>query len=172
MKFDYYLENQTKLHPSMQLQDLIKLCYQAAFGPEHMLADVERAKTYFMQEYNATPADASAPLFEPLSDTFCRVNLSAWKAKDLDADTLFELFVASAGNSTAGTETDFDLCIKDVEEIITKGLLSFSLEEWKQYYAAYKENGIHPVHHSDAYRQAEQPAYRLVRRNLLPADIA
>ena len=76
MDFTFYLEEQIKLHPSIQLQDILKMCYQSVFGPEHMLADVDRAKAYFMQEYNATPTDFSAPLFEPLSDTFCRVNLA------------------------------------------------------------------------------------------------
>ena len=167
MNFYSYLEQQLALHPSMQLQDIVKMCYQAVFGPEHMLTDIERARTYFMQEYEATPADYSVPLFEPLSDTFCRVNLSAWKANAYDADKLFELFLFSAKSKTSGTETDFDLCAQDVEKIIAKGLLPFSLEEWTEYYATYKKNGMHPVHHSDTYRLAEQPAYRLVCTDLL-----
>ena len=171
MNFELYLEKQITLHPSMQLQDIVKMCYQSVFGPEHMLMDVERAKAYFMQEYEATPADASAPLFEPLSDTFCRVNLAAWKAKEFDADQLFELFFASAKDKTSATEKDFDDCAKHVETILAKGLLPFSLEEWKEYYAAYKKNGMHPVHHSDAYRLAERPAYRLVRTVLLDSVI-
>ena len=171
MDFTFYLEEQIKLHPSIQLQDILKMCYQSVFGPEHMLADVDRAKAYFMQEYNATPTDFSAPLFEPLSDTFCRVNLAAWKAKELDAGKLFELFFASAKEKTSATEKDFDDCAKHVETLLAKKLLPFSLEEWTDCYAAYKKNGMPPVHHSDAYRLAEQPAYRLVRINLLDAVI-
>lgn len=170
MEFNFYLKQQIELHPSMQLQDIVKMCFQSVFGPEHMLTDMERAKAYFVQEYEATSADFSAPLTEPLSDTFCRVNLSAWKANAYDADKLFKLFYASAKNNVAGTEADFDLCAKDVENVIAEGLLPFSVSEWQTYYASYKKNGMHPVHHSDAYRLAERPAYRLVRRNLLALD--
>jgi hypothetical protein len=66
MDFDFYLKKQLELHPSMQMQDLVKMCYKAVFGAEHMLADVERARTYFMQEYDATPASSCIPLYEPI----------------------------------------------------------------------------------------------------------
>jgi len=171
MNFELYLEKQIELHPSMQLQDIIKLCYQAVFGPEHMLADVERARIYFMQEYEATQANPDLPLYEPVSDTYCRVNLGAWKARFLEPEKLFQLFVTSATNTSSATEVDFNRCVKGVETIISNDLLPFSLSEWQEYYAAYKKNGMHPVHHSDAYRLAERPAYRLVRTVLLDSVI-
>ena len=162
MKFDYYLKKQLELHPSMQMQDIIKMCYQAVFGVEHMLADAERARTYFTQEYEATNANTSLPLYEPISDEFCRVNLGAWKAKSLEPQKLFELFLASANDNHSGEVADFELCIAGAEKIIANGLLPFSIEEWTEYFDSYKKSGIHPVHHSDAYRRAEQPAYRLI----------
>ena len=50
MDFSFYLKTQLEHHPSMQMQDIIKMCYQATFGVEHMLADTERAKNYFTKE--------------------------------------------------------------------------------------------------------------------------
>lgn len=167
MNFKEYLEKQLKLHPSMQLQDIIKLCFQAVYGPEHLLADVERAKNYFMQEYEATPANFSLPLYEPVSDTFCRVNLGAWKARFLEPEELFRLFVTSATDKSSGTEADFDRCAELIDNMSSNGFLPFSGKDWKDYYATYKKDGIRPVHHSDAYRLAEHPAYRLVRTDYL-----
>ncbi|MBO5177973.1 MAG: hypothetical protein J6K04_08085 [Lachnospiraceae bacterium] len=172
MDFSYYLKHQIELHPSMQMQDVIKMCYQAVFGVEHMLSDKEKAKQYFFTEYESTPANASIPLYEPISETFCRINLAAWKARALDPEELFELFVASANYSVPGTRTDLNNCAKSAEKLIAKGILPFTLEEWKPYYVAYKNDGMYPVHHSDIYRQAERPAYRLVRKSLLHADIS
>lgn len=172
MDFGFYLKKQIELHPAMQLQDVIKMCYQAVFGVEHMLADIEKAKQYFYQEYKATSAAFSIPLYEPISESFCRINLAAWKARDLDPAELFELFVASANYNVSGTRTDLNNCAKSVEKIISKGLLPFSLEEWRGYYIQYKNNGMLPVHHSEAYRQAEHPAYRIVQKSLLNADIS
>ncbi len=172
MDFGYYLKQQITLHPSIQMQDVVKMCYQAVFGVEHMLSDIEKAKQYFFQEYEATPACFSIPLYEPISENFCRINLAAWKARDLDPEELFELFVTSARFNVPGTRTDLNNCAKSAEKLIAKNLLPFSLAEWKEYYVAYKNNGMHPVHHSEAYRQAEHPAYRIVRKNLLNADIS
>lgn len=172
MDFGYYLKHQIELHPSMQMQDVVKMCYQAVFGAEHMLADVEKARQYFYQEYEATPAAFSIPLYEPISEEFCRINLAAWKARELDPDELFDLFAASAKHAILGTRTDLNNCAKSAEKLIKKGLFPFSLEEWKEYYITYKNNGMLPVHHSETYRQAEHPAYRLVRKSLLNADIS
>ena len=171
MDFGYYLKEQIKLHPSMQMQDVIKMCYQAVFGADHMLSDIEKARQYFLQEYEATPACFSIPLYEPISESFCRINLAAWKARALEPEELFRLFVASASHNIPGTRFDLNNCAKSVEKIIAKGLLPFTLEEWKSTYVAYKNNGMLPVHHSETYRQAEHPAYRLVRKSLLNADI-
>lgn len=172
MDFGYYLKHQIELHPSMQMQDVVKMCYQAVFGVEHMLSDIEKAKQYFFQEYEATPANFSIPLYEPISEDFCRINLGAWKSRNLDPEELFELFVTSANYNVPGTRTDLNNCAKSVEKLIAKNLLPFSLEKWKEYYVAYKNNGMHPVHHSEIYRLAEQPAYRLVRKSLLHTDIS
>lgn len=172
MDFGYYLKEQFRLHPSMQPQDVVKQCYQAAYGAEHMLLDVEKAKEYFLKEFEETPASFAVPLYEPISENICRVNLAAWKSRGLDADELFELFVASAHvASSVGDKSAFNNCIKPAEQLIQKGKAPFSYEEWQSYYQAYKSNGISAVHHSEAYHQAEHPAYRIVRKQLLNADI-
>lgn len=171
MDFSFYLKKQIELHPSMQIQDVVKMCYQAVFGMEHMIADIEKARQFFYEEYAATPADNSIPLYEPISENFCRINLAAWKARNLDADKLFDLFLASGRSHIGGTRFELNDCAKDVEKLIKKGLLPFTVEEWKEYYTTYKNNGMLPVHHSEAYRQSEHPAYRLIRKTLLNADI-
>ena len=50
MEFEVYLKQQLALHPSMQPQDVVKLCYQAAHGAEHLLSDIKAAEKYFYQE--------------------------------------------------------------------------------------------------------------------------
>lgn len=156
MDFATCLQEQLRLHPSMQPRDVIKLCYQAARGAEHLLADVTRARAYFDREYAATPADASLPLFEAISENVARVNLAAWKANGLPAEWLFRMFVYTASVPQGGAEL--------LEQYIAEAtlILGNSLPSWAEALSAWREAGMPAVHHSEEYRAAEHPAYRIV----------
>ena len=155
MNFTAYVEEQLHLHPSTQPRDVIKQCYQAAKGAEHLLMDTARACAYFDQEYAATPADAAQPLFEAISDNVCRVNLAAWKAASLPTDWLFRMFVHTASVPMGGS----DLLEQYIKEA---AVVASALPGWEEALAAWQEAGMPAVHHSDAYRTAEKPAYRIV----------
>ena len=94
MDFRFYFENQLKMHPSMQYQDVVKLCYQSAFGAEHILSDTERAKAYLCAEFESVLI-TDEPLFEQISPEIVRVNLGAWKREGRELDPLFEAFKKS-----------------------------------------------------------------------------
>lgn len=164
-----YLADQLRLHPSMTPQDVAKLCYQAAHGAEHLLSDVSRARAYFMAEWNATPPNPEIPLAEPISDLIARVNLAAWKAAGLSPDTLFEFFAATATVSKEG-DALLDGYLAEAEAYLKDCATEGYLTAWRAFAVRYNGEGRPPVHHSEAYRKAVSPAYRLVRRELL-ADV-
>lgn len=192
MEFRHYLKEQWKLHPATQPQDVIKHCYQAACGAEHLLTDIEKAKAYFYQEYHAVSGQYGIPLYEPISDDFCRVSLAAWKAEGHNPEKLFTLFAASVCASeisdtediapTAHSTPDYSAKISSssgsceavfwayfsvAETLVLAQEAPFSEKEWHDFCSLYKKSGMLPVHHSEAYRLAEHPAYRLVRREFL-----
>ena len=101
MDFETYLLEQIQMHPALQPQDIWKLCYQAAFGPEHLLNDLQGAREYLEKEYETT-AEQDVPLYEPISNEICRVNLAAWKFHGLPLEWLFRLFTASCGKREDG----------------------------------------------------------------------
>ena len=162
MDFANYLLEQIRMHPAMQPQDIWKLCYQAAFGPEHLLNDLQRAKEYLEKEYEATAA-AAVPLYEPISDEVCRVNLAAWKFHGLPVAWLFRLFAASCRKRAHG-EAMFRAYLQRAEEMLSVASVGFSRGAWEDYVRSRKEAGLSPVHHSDFYRQQENPAYRIADR--------
>ena len=88
MSFKQYLAQQLELHPAARVDDVVKLCYQAAFGAEHLLSDLDAARKYFDAEYQRTPA-SDGPLCEMISEGVCRVNLGAWKNSGMPEDWLF-----------------------------------------------------------------------------------
>lgn len=155
--FEKIVLNQVALHPSCEPADLIKLCFQAAYGAEHLIADVERAKLFFYTEYEATsPMDCS--VFEKISDKYCRVNIAAWKFRGYDPDKLFDIFIDTAKHSAPNNDGIYPL-LDTVGHIAERGELPFSVEAWQTVLSKY-EGG--PVHHSQRYRDAEAPAYRIV----------
>ena len=157
MNFEKYLKNQASLHPAMEPRDAVKMCYQAAFGAEHAFADPEGARLYLEREMESVEADAALPICEPISEQICRVNLAAWKAKGLPADWLFRMFL-----STKARSGDIKVLLSAVTELADRGELPFSGDSWNDFISTYPTDAPHPVHHSEGYRAAEKPAYRIV----------
>ncbi len=149
----------------MQYRDIIKMCYQAAFGAEHLMKDADAARRYLQKEYESA-AVRDAPLYEMISDTVCRVNLSAWKRLSLPLDELFSMFMSSCSVAEDGGEL-FERYIEEAEEFIKDGEHSLSLDEWRKLLEEYRRMGTHPVHHSEEYRKKELPSYRIVSLELL-----
>lgn len=158
MSFEAFLREQLKKHPSMQPQDVVKMCYQAAFGAEHLLSDLAGAKCYLEKEYAKVVA-AEDELYEQISDTVCRVNLSAWKANGLPLEWLFRMFAASCKVEQNG-KAKFTEYLQVAEHCIDA--MCFAENEWTTYLAEYKKNGMPSVHHSEYYRANEHPTYRIV----------
>lgn len=166
MKFEDCLINHINMHPMLQCRDIIKFCFQAAFGAEHLLSDIERAKEYFYKEYDNTPSE-EMPLYEELNDDFCRVNIAAWKENGLDKDLLFKIFVDSAKESHIGNRDEIFLYFKNVSDVLNASENGILIKEWETEVARYLETGLIPVHHSDVYRNEYLPSYRVVKTEFL-----
>ncbi|MBQ9195711.1 MAG: hypothetical protein IJ157_00600 [Clostridia bacterium] len=145
----------------MRPRDMLKCCYQAAFGAEHLLGDKAAARAYLLDELTACPADRALPLLEALSPDTCRLNLSSWKALGLPEGWLAECFTRSCAPRAAGEER-FWAYLESADALAAAGELSFSWDDWQAEKQAYWRDGLRPVHHSDAYRAAERPAYRVI----------
>ena len=161
-----YLQVHLRNHPSMTAQDIAKLCYQAAHGAEHLLSDLDRARGYLVRELEATEADGTIPLIEPISDCVARVNLAPWKARGLSADALFDLFAATARVSGEGDEA-LSAYLSEVTVLLCQEPTCITPDDWQTFMTWYDGLDRPAVHHSEAYREAERPAYRIVLRELL-----
>lgn len=159
MEFAQCLLRQAEKHPSLQAQDVLKLCYQAAFGAAHLRQQLPQGEKRFYEEFAATPADAQA-LSEPISPALCRVNLSAWKRCKLPPAWLFRL-CGLTEEADGGARARFLLYCGQVRELAQAGKLPVTEAAWEAQLRQFDGAGRGPVHHSESYRQAEAPAYRL-----------
>lgn len=161
MEFRNYLFEQVEKHPAMEAQDAVKLCYQAAFGAEHLLQDREAAYRYLKEEYDTLEADDSS-LYEQIHSDMCRINLAAWKRERLPLEWLFQMFAETAANPPKQGEQVFRECLGTVERLVDEHAIHITVEQWKGFLAGYPQKQPGAVHHSENYRNREHPAYRLV----------
>lgn len=160
MQFETYIAQQLDKHPSAMPQDIVKLCFQAAYGAEHVISDLAAARDRFENEYAAArPQDTD--LYEAISADICRVNLAAWKHKGLPGEWLFRMFAASASVQN-GNDGLFLSYLETAETVLKQHPTGFSSADWQTYLAAYRKSGMPAVHHSAPYRENEAPSYRIV----------
>lgn len=158
MNTEKHLSEHIKLHPSLRPQDVVKFCYQATRGPEHLIRDDSGAGEYLEAELSAVCA-APGSLFETLSDEYVRINLAAWKYEALPSEWLLRMFIVSAVECPEA-RCKLEKCLESVREMLPK--MPFSEAEWSEYISEYKKQGMPPVRHSALYRNSESPAYRVV----------
>lgn len=162
MQFVEYMKDQADRHPAMEPVDVMKLCYQAAFGAEHLLEDREAAYQYLLRECDRIQPEQSEPLHESISEDVCRVNLRAWKYRKLPVEWLFQMFAATTDQSAQGGKKIFRNCLQAAAKLADTGAFRFSRRDWEEFLRDYPVENPVAVHHSEVYRQAERPAYRLV----------
>ena len=143
-----------KTHPEAEVQDAVKFLYQASFGGGHFLSDPDGAYQYLLKE--AEIANRDAPYTETLGEQYARINLSA--LQELSPKTLFAMFKASSED----TPTDKTAFLSLLDELENADLLDKA--EKAAFLKSYRAAGCPAVHHSEAYRRAYHPAYRVVKK--------
>jgi hypothetical protein len=146
---------------------VLKLCYQSAFGAEHLLSDPREAEAAFRAEWE-TVNPVPGPLAEAVGPDVCRLRLEVWKARGLPPEWLFRLFCQAARPRADGTAR-MAACLAAADAAAAAGALPFSPAAWQSCRRSWEAAGGGPVHHSNAYRAAEHPAYRVAEGTALRA---
>lgn len=154
-----------RLRPEMEPQDYVKLLYQSTFGGGHMIPDPAMALARLKKEMQETASGSGEELFESIGNGFARLNLSP--ALDLPAEAINRIFVTSA-NSTHGSMDDFREKLDLLCALTVAGALPLKLPELEAYISAHEAEGCPAVSHTERYRAAYAPAYRVVKEEYAP----
>lgn len=155
------LRQHCERYPKLQVTDLFKFLYQSSFGCEHLVSDIASAKAYIEKEAESACPTVGEPV-EPLDGDYCRVHLE-YLRKGLCADTFATLFVLSAEHVEDGKarlEEKLDLLL----EMAQAGELPFSETEVEKALEKWRGEGYPACHHSEVFRAAYAPAYRLMKQ--------
>ena len=150
-----------KRYPLMQPTDAVKLIYQNEFGGGHLIRDEEACLNYLRREYADLEKNPTAPLYEDIGNGIVRVNLAAVKPEDLEQ--LGRAFIDSAAKHK-GTMDRFLNKLEVLRKLANEGVFNFDTNALSSYLTEYKAASYPAVSHSPEYRQAYNPAYRVILR--------
>lgn len=158
----FFLE-QCARYPTLRPQDLLKALHQSVFGCGHFISD-EAAAFRFLQQECETPGPSAE--IELLDGDYCRLPLGYLTRTGLSQETLFRLFVLSAEEPAVSGETlqdKLDLLLQLADE----QRLPFSHTEMAAAVTEWKNAGFPLCRHSQEFRDAYHPTYRVIRKNFL-----
>lgn len=154
-------------YPLMEPCDAVKLVYQATFGGGHMISDPDEAYRRIVSEHSACTHRRNGLYTESLGDT-SRIYLDC-ELSQVTLELMARMFCASAkryarGWADADSETrkKLDERLEMLAVACEKGHFKFSVGELTEYLSRYRAAGCPAVSHSDAYREAYAPAYRVI----------
>lgn len=150
-------------YPLMEPTDAVKLIYQNEFGGGHLIRDEESCLNYLRREYESVAQSPDAPLTEDIGNGMARIHLNALDNSGYTIDRLGADFIRSA-KIRRGSLDRFLEKLEVLRQLTREGHLPFSPEVLDAYLEEYRRSGYPMVSHSDAYRQAYSPAYRIVFR--------
>lgn len=167
--YDALFQAQCARYPKLTVQDLVKALYQSEFGCGHFVTDRARGLQWLLDEEHSLAAaerESELPFVEPLGDAYVRAHLSGIKKEGLAPETLFALFVSSA-QAPAGDMTRFSEALNHLEMMIENHALPLEqAEDAQRFLNEYRRAGCPPTHHSEQFRAAYAPAYRVIRADL------
>ncbi len=159
------LKEHFRRYPQMRPTDVIKLLYQRTFGGDHIAPDLSHVREYLVREYESVVQTAAELRVEPIGGGIARLYLDGIPKTSLD--TVARLFVRGA----RAHQSDADTMERDlfaVSAAADRGETPFSAADWAEAVTKWKAAGCPSVHHSDTYRAAYKPAYRVIPKAYAP----
>lgn len=157
---------------TVTVTDVLKLLYQSEYGCGHLLTGGEDdALERLRGEYASckTPPNGEFACVEPVGDRYSRINLAPSRAAGVDCDLIGRAFIVSARKAPdAGADGRF---ADKVNGFIEDGAArhGFDPRAVREFYDGWVNGGRRPFSHSEAYRAAYAPAYRVVSSRVAAA---
>jgi len=168
MKMKRVLLKHYKRYTKMQIQDMVKLIYQNEFAGGHLISNEEESLAFLEKEFHSLKEcfpdgkEAVDTTFEEISNGLCRLHLRSLRKTSIQLETVNRFFVHTA-NSVQGSISSFQEKLEIFRQCCVDKELPYPLEEVEAYLDAYRRQGFPQVSHSEAYRAAYSPAYRVVK---------
>jgi len=156
-------------YPHMQLTDVYKLLHQAALGAGHAVSSAADARSRLQAEAADLGSGPDEPLVDVISPDgrLARVHLRPYIGAGHDLLRLAEAFARTPEVYPPAPDklVKFCACLGDLAD--ASGI-PFSRAQVVEYFDAIAAQSYPVVRHSETFRDAYRPAYRVVAIELLP----
>ena len=153
--------------PLMRVTDYYKLLYQGVFGVGHIMGD--KAWKWLTEEAEGLDMDAQPlePLIEAVSadGSMIRVNLRPYLREKRPLEDLFDAMKMTA--LIEGFPEEFFECWNVFLGLVEEKSIKVEPSEFRTLIKELGDEGVKPRHHSEEYREAYSPAYRVIRNKTL-----
>lgn len=150
-------------YPALRAQDVYKMFYQAAFGPRHLAQDPAEGWRNLQREFRRLRPNQGEPLVEPIAPDLAvvRVNLRPYKGDGRPLEALWEAVCEAARTITDNPQL-FHALWAGFVKAVRAGELPFAEADVEALEDMVRHRGLMPLHHSEEYRRAHRPAYRVL----------
>ncbi len=169
-----FLRQQMTLYPKSHLLDIYKSCFQDYMGAEHLVSDREAVKAYLDEELSTTSLETLPEwYYEPCGTEgrYVRVSLRVIKENIITEDQLLDAFIRSANTkrpSVKSWKRRWNKMMRDIDRM-SLDLPDYHVE--RQYIDSLLSVGRYAASHTSEYREAYQPHYRIVRRDIFEKEL-
>lgn len=159
LKIIPYIKMHYSLYPNMQVEDFIKLIYQATFGPYHLGSDFQTTKHYIDEEIKL---DLINDEIVEVSDSYIRVPINKYTDSSLLTNQLIDTI-----NDTKITNDDYNIFYKRLyilQKLINKRIIKLNKKTSLKYIKTYMSEGAKPLSHSSIFKETYNPHYRVIKK--------
>jgi hypothetical protein len=156
-------------YPLMEVQDVYTLIYQGAMGAAYFAADADGFEERLLQEFAETASDKAMTLWETIrpDGELVRVHLGALKARGGTPQALSTLSLWTASIFEGDKEDLVDGWDTFQRLCADKRLSKYAEEEISAFTEWAEANDFPSTRHTQTFREAYNPHYRLIRREFL-----
>lgn len=147
-------------YPKMQPQDAVKLLYQNEFAGGHMIENETHCLDMLKEECANLNSAVSDMLFEDIGNNLARLHLGQLMETGINVNTVARFFVVTS-NKVCGSMESFKNKLGILRQFASNYDAEFSIR-LDEFLIEYEKLGFPSLSHSEAYRNAYRPHYRVV----------
>ena len=178
---DLAIRQQLLDFPESRAQDFYKSFCQDNFGPEHLIPDPAAAARYLKEELQTYQEDLDSARYDvpvlmyyPVGDqgNYVRVDLSVILDGLTGEEAFLDAFVRSANEWKKAPEAEWVKKWQGVAQILRKDQPDIpELEKELGTLDSLMAEGHYIMRHSDAFRDAYHPHYRIIARDIFDTEL-